>query len=133
MSFFLIRSRVVERLLRQLKEDTATGPDLLPSKVLKKCAETLALPISLIARLCIENCYWPKSWKYHWLHPIFKKKAVTNPTNYRRVHITSIVSKIVERAVGEGLVRFFLNLRVHLVLDSGHFKKIVHTLILLHY
>ena len=95
------------RLLKQLKDDTATGPDQMPNKILKKCANSLCTPIVMIARLCIEHGYWPKSWKYHWLHPIFKKKTVSDPRNYRGVHITSIISKIVERAVGENLVRFF--------------------------
>ena len=33
----------------------------------------------------------------HWLAPLFKKKSVYNPGNYRGIHLTAQLSKVVER------------------------------------
>ena len=54
--FLRIRCRDVLRVFRNLKEDSATGPNLLAACVLKACAEYLALPLALLARripICI--------------------------------------------------------------------------------
>ena len=38
--------------------------------------------------------------------PIYKKGAVHNPENYRGVHLTSIFSKVAEKAIGNPLIHF---------------------------
>ena len=38
-NFLPVRTRLVKRHLKKLKEDKATGPDLLSGRVPKKCAE----------------------------------------------------------------------------------------------
>jgi hypothetical protein len=39
--------------------------------------------------------------------PLFKKKAVFDPKNYRGVHLTPQLSKVVERLLGRFLLPFF--------------------------
>ena len=52
MSGFLpIRTRRARHALRQLREDSATGPDKLSAKFLKMCEAVLALPVAILARL----------------------------------------------------------------------------------
>ena len=46
--FCAIRCRTVRRLLQQIDEETATGSDHVPAIVLKRCADVLALPITLL-------------------------------------------------------------------------------------
>ena len=93
------------RFLSGLKEDKATGPDEVPARILKHCAQCLALPVTLIARFILDSGDWP--WRTHWLAPIYKKKAVSNPGNYRGVHLTSHIGKTVERCTGTVLLPFF--------------------------
>ena len=42
---------------------------------------------------------WPKSWREHWIVPLFKKGAVFLPKNYRGVHLTAQISKVCERVI----------------------------------
>ena len=69
--FFVVRTRQVKKQLLRLKEDCATGPDRLSSRFLKKCANSLAVPIAIIIRVCYETGTWPKAWKHHWMLPIY--------------------------------------------------------------
>ena len=62
-----LRPRHALRFLKGLREDSGTGPDLLPTMILKRCAKTLALPTSIIARLVLTRHHWPRSWKVPWL------------------------------------------------------------------
>ena len=101
MSGFLpIRKRVVMKSLSSLRDDSGTGPDKLPARILKKCAAVLAVAVALLARIILRDGVWPNLWKHHWLFPLFKRKSRAEPSNYRGIHLTSQLSKVVERVLG---------------------------------
>jgi len=50
-------------MLKALREDTATGPDDLPAKLLKKLAPAIAPNITKILNCSITSCYFPTLWK----------------------------------------------------------------------
>ena len=45
----------------------------------------------------------------HWIFPLYKKKAVSNPNNYRGIHLTPVLSKVVERVLDIPLDSFCSN------------------------
>ena len=98
--FLLVRTRWTLQLLSKLGESSATGPDGIPSRVLKYCARELAYPITKLVRLILAVGEWPKLWRIHWILPLFKRKSRSCPDNYRGIHLTSQLSKVVERFVG---------------------------------
>ena len=83
-----------------INDDKATGPDLLATKVLKRCAKSLALPTAKLARAMLLVGKWPENWRVHWVVPLYKKKSVYDPLNYRGVHLSAQLSKVVERLLG---------------------------------
>jgi hypothetical protein len=101
-----IADKFVNNTLRSLKEDSATGPDALPARILKYCAAELAKPVTLLANRIIETGEWPETWLMHWVVPLFKKKNVFDPENYRGIHMTPQLSKVVERLVKSLLTPF---------------------------
>ena len=70
--------------LGNLDEDSATSPDLLPTRVLKQCAVELALPIALTVKSIVKHSKWPSQCKIHGIHPLHKKKSVYERGNYKR-------------------------------------------------
>jgi hypothetical protein len=62
--------------LANLDESSATGPDLLPARVLKQCRYHLASPILQIALAILSSGQWPPEWRIHWVVPIYKRGAV---------------------------------------------------------
>jgi hypothetical protein len=105
-NFLPLRRRVATKILQQLDEKVATGPDKLPAKIWKRCAQALAVPVVLVARLCLSTGKWPDEWRFHWVVPLFKKGAKHDPAKYRGIHLTSVFSKAVERVIGSVLVPF---------------------------
>ena len=99
-TFLSVRTRDVQRQLNKLKEDSATGPDEVATQVLKKCSGSLARPLALVIRQMLAEGRWPACWRFHHIVPLYKKKAKSDPKNYRGVHLTSQISKAVERVVG---------------------------------
>ena len=88
-----------EKALRGLDENSALGPDILPSRVLKRCSHLLA-PVFhnfIIAILNFEE--WPILWMMHSVVPLFNHKSIYDTGNYRGIHLTSQISNVVERAI----------------------------------
>ena len=104
--FSMLRVRKTKAILKQINPDKATGPDQLPGRILKECADELAYPVTLLAGQMLKFRQWPDCWRDHWLAPIFKKGSVANPEKYRGVHLTSVLSKVVEGVIAEVLVKY---------------------------
>ena len=96
----------MKKLLGKLRENQATGPDGLSAKLLKRLARVLALPLANLTRRIFLEGQWPSKWRLHHIVPLFKKGSVYQPGQYRGVHITSIISKTVERVIGLPLISF---------------------------
>ena len=99
-TFVPVRIRDVKKVLRKLREDSATGPDSVATQALKKCCDSLARPIALVIRRMLAEGCWPKCWRLHNIVPLYKKKTRSNPSNYTGVHLTSQISKAVKRVLG---------------------------------
>ena len=104
--FMLIRSRLLLRILKAVKIDTASGPDRLPGRVFRECCNELAPAIAVLVRFLLRIGFWPSIWRLHRIQPLYKKGAVSVPSNYRGVHLTNLLAKIVERAIASLLVPF---------------------------
>ena len=98
--FLPIRERSAGKVLKALRVDSATGPDGLPARILRMCHRELAWPIACLCRMVLRQGAWPNTWKFHWLHPLYKRKAKWDPLHHRGLHLTSQLSKVVERILG---------------------------------
>ena len=106
-SFLVVRARTVLRIIRKLKLDKASGPDGMPVRIFVECCKELAPAIAVLVRFLLRSRMWPQIWRLHRIHPLYKKGAVSNATNYRGVHLTNILSKVAERVIGSLLGPYF--------------------------
>jgi len=98
--FLPVRRRHAQRILHDVRTASAAGPDRIAALVLHHCASSLALPLSILGRRILQSGTWPSAWKSHWLQALHKKKARSDPNNYREVHLTSQLGKAMERLLG---------------------------------
>ena len=103
---FAIRPRVIRRLLKDLRSDQATGPDGISAFFIKKVANMIDVPLAVICRRIFQEAMWPRKWKTHHIVPLFKRGSVYQPSQYRGVHLTDILSKTIERTIAQPLVMF---------------------------
>ncbi|MEG7525035.1 MAG: hypothetical protein M3H12_18415, partial [Chromatiales bacterium] len=84
--------------LKNLNQNTATGPDELPGRVLKKTAAEIAPIITHIFQQSYNTCKLPDNWLQALVTPIHKKG--TNQTaNYRPISLTCILCKVMEHII----------------------------------
>ena len=62
-------------VLAGFRDDRSTGPDLLPARILKRCAEQVAKPLQSLLQRMLETKSWPESWPEHWGCPHLQKES----------------------------------------------------------
>ena len=101
-------------ILKGIDTSKASGPDLIPGRLLKECANEIAPSLTQIINysLCIGAL--PREWKLANVLPIFKKGDVNDVINYRPISLLSLVEKVVERVVCNKFYPFVENRIYHL-------------------
>ena len=95
----------VKKLLKNLNPHKATGPDGLPAKILKECANEIAPFLTKIFRKAFEEGNVPEDWKKASVTAVFKKGDRHNAANYRPVSLTSLCCKIQEHILTSNIRR----------------------------
>ena len=90
----------VLRLLNSIDANKSTGPDKIPSKILKMTAILIAKPLTIIFNKSLSVGIFPNLWKTAVVTPIFKNKgSASDFRQYRPISLLSCASKILEKLV----------------------------------
>lgn len=98
-------SSVVEKI-NELKSSTATGPDNIPAKFLKRYKEKVSGTLSSIINDSMSGQSYPDELKDSMVSPIFKEGDKLDCGNYRPVSVPSSISKIYESFLNAWFVMF---------------------------
>ncbi len=60
----------------------------------------------MLARQILADGIWPRVWKLHWVSSLHKRGSVYDPNKYRGLHLTPVISKVVERCFAKPLSTF---------------------------
>jgi len=107
-----IRAKVVKTKLLHLKSSKATGPDGIPARVLRECADVLSKPLSSLFSLSLFHGVVPKEWKCANVIPIYKADGKSDPNNYRPISLLPIISKVMESIINDHLRKHLFGLRL---------------------
>ena len=94
-----IQEHEVRRTLRAVNPRKATGPDGVPGKVLRDCADQLAGVFTNIFSQSLSQAVIPSCLKTSTIIPVPKKSSVSCLNDYRPVALTSIAMKCFEKLV----------------------------------
>jgi hypothetical protein len=80
-----ITARAVKEKIRNLKTESAAGPDEIGTKLLKELEAEITPPLVEIFKKSSDTGEVPEDWKTANVTPIFKKGSKADPGNYRCV------------------------------------------------
>ena len=89
----------VSKTFKQVNIHKAAGPDGLPGRVLRACADQLASVFTDIFNLSLSESVIPTCFKQTTIVPVPKNTMVTCLNDYRPVALTSVAMKCFERLV----------------------------------
>lgn len=94
---FVITEHAVRNTFRRVNTRKAAGPDAIPGRVLRACADQLAPVFTEIFNLSLAQAVVPTCFKQSIIVPVPKKQQPACHNDYRPVALTSIVMKCFER------------------------------------
>ena len=116
---FLCTEEEIAVLIRSLASNTAPGPDLITTKMLKAATPFITYPLCYIFNLSLSLGLVPLDWKTSSVIPIPKTSPPSNsPNNFRPISLLSIISKLLEKHIHSILLHFSLS---HNLLSPLHF------------
>lgn len=98
-SNFSLTEHEVRRTLRAVDSRKAAGPDGVPGRVLKDCADQLAGIFTRIFNQSLAESFVPPCLKSSIIVPLPKKPQITSLNDYRPVALTPVVMKCFEKLV----------------------------------
>ena len=102
-----ISSRGILKLLSNLNPNKAIGPDNVPGKFLKLCANEIADIYQVLFQASLDQGVVPPDWKEANIVPLFKKGDKFLPENYRPISLTSLSCKLLEHVVHSTIMTHF--------------------------
>ncbi len=99
MPTIIFRTAGIQKILSNLDTSKASGPDLIPVRVLKEAAAPIAPILQVIMTQSYRTEDTPKDWKSANITAIYKKEDKSSPANYLPVSLTSVVCKMMEHIV----------------------------------
>eukprot|EP00116_Pleurobrachia_bachei_P000903 sb/3461165/ len=94
----------VYNVLSKLNARKGPGPDDLHSIIFKRCAGSLAHPLSLLFEQAYSGGGLPAIWKSANVVPVHKSGDKRDVRNYRPISLTCIASKVYERIVTQRIL-----------------------------
>ena len=85
----------VEAAIKSLKANSAPGPDGMTSELLSKCASVISEPLASLFSKSMQEASVPSLLKRAAVVPIYKGGDRSDPSNYRPVSLTPILTLVV--------------------------------------
>ena len=104
LSSIAITETGVAKLLRGVNPSKASGPDNIPNRVLKECADQIAPSLCCIFQRSLDTGILPQDWRSANISSVFKKGDRHQAENYRPISLTSVISKLLEHIVCKNML-----------------------------
>ena len=107
-SFFLkpASEKDVISVINEMKDNKSTGPNSIPTQILKISNQIICKPLTYLINLSFPNGIFPDLLKTSNVIPVFKRGENQNNNNYRPKSIISNLSKLIEKIVHPRLYSF---------------------------
>ena len=112
MNSIVVNRQGLLKLLLNINIHKATGPDNIPGRFLKLCANEIVDVYVLLFQASLKQGTVPQDWREASVTPLFKKGDRLKAENYRPISLTSVSSKLLEHIIHSNIMSHFDNYSV---------------------
>ena len=112
MDSIMFNTKEVHKQLSQLNTRKSTGPDNIIYRNIKTGCRLTSAGIDQITQFSHDQGTVPQDRRDAHIVPVFKKRERNQPSNYRPVSLTLVVSKIMEHIIHSSIMRFYDNHKI---------------------
>ena len=105
--FTQVDANYIKKAVVALKNSKSSGPDKIPTKILKDAIEAICQPLAIVFNASFEERTFPDIWELARVTPIFKSGQKSNLSNYRPISVLSVFSRLLEKLAHNQLYHFF--------------------------
>ena len=106
-NFSVVSVKEVQKLLKDVDSQKATGYDNIPPKILKIAADELTPPLANLINLSVTKSNFPMDLKKSELSPLYKCKDSLMSENYHPLGVLTSLSKIFEKVFNQQIYDYF--------------------------
>ena len=106
--------------MENIEISEAAGIDKLTVRFLKDGAEILSKPLCEMCNFSISHRIFPNGCKVAKLNPIFEKGKKVEPSNYTRISLLPLISKMIEKVVHDQTNEFLSDNQIFIRLRTNH-------------
>ena len=125
----------VEQVISKLKRQKATGPNEIPTDLLKAASAVVAKQLACLYAKAAGHAKEPLSWKGGYVAPLYKKGPVSLASSYRSIFISNYTAKIYHATLRQQLLSIWQSAIEHVQLggrpscgtDSAHHWIQIHS------
>ena len=112
-------SDMVSKIIKDLDQSKAVGPDLVHNKLIVKAVDIISGPLAFLFNRSITESKFPCLWKTAHVTPIYKKGDRSLCTNYRPISLLSCVGKIMEKCIQKHIFDYLTEHNILTLSQSG--------------
>ena len=105
MKDITMREEGVSKLLQKTNPRKASGPDMIPARLLKECADELAPILAVIFNKSLKIGTILDDWKTANVSAVFKKGQRYDPADYRPLSLTCLCCKMLEHIIVSNVMK----------------------------
>ncbi len=120
-SMYLFPTSVEEvtKIMLNLNVRKTSGPNCIPTKIVKACHQQLADPLTKIFNKSFDTGIFPANMKNALVIPLHKKNEKYIPGNYRPISLLNVFGKIFEKIMHKRLYSFLTKFKILYQLQFG--------------
>lgn len=113
----------VLKLLINLDPYKSCGPDRVPVRIMKECAQEIAPLLTMIFNQSVHTGDLPCDWLSANVCPVYKKGDRSSPNNYRPVSLTSVSCKLLEHIIFHHIIAHVEDHNIIMEYQHGFLKR----------
>lgn len=107
-TYHFVKTDKIRNIISNINNKKSSGFDYFSNYIIRRLPDVTLKLLTILFNNCINNCYFPKSWKSAKIIPIKKKTNSMSLADFRPISLLSNIGKLFEHVLKEKIENDFI-------------------------